>query len=251
MSYRKDSTAGAFIGDTRELLPHEIACRDEELAWLSRHEHGGWKLLNGRIVKSGVPTNLEGLYNGLTALPPQASAPSVAITATTTPGVALWTTTLYSPIPGNAVMAPAFFRVRAGGTVQTSTTAMTSTVLPGIGNVVSGAAPSTFKTLGPSGALTLATTALTCLWRFDGDLIIQENGPAGQAVFLGRMEYSTAAAPATNAQTAFGLCGGTQATALDFTGTTAGYPGGFLLSAWASAATVTYVPYIIGFEQIN
>ena len=60
--------------------------------------------------------------------------------------------------------------------------------------------PSTFKSLGPSGALTLATTALPCLWRFDGDLILQSKDTSATAAFLGRMEYSTAAAPATNAQ---------------------------------------------------
>lgn len=251
MSWRTDSTAGAFVWDTQELLPHEVACRDEELGWLIQNGRKDWKLVNGRIQRSGDPTMLQGLYAGLTALPPAASPPSVAVTATASPGVAIWTTTLYTPIPANAVMAPAIFEVMAAGTVQTSTTSMTTTILPGIGNVVEGAAPSTYKSLGPSGALTLAATALTCLWRFEGELIIQENGTAGTAVFIGQMTFTTAAAPATSAQVGQGMCGGTQATSLDFTGTTAGYPGGFLLAAWASASTVTYVPYIIGLSQIN
>ena len=251
MGWRQDSSAGAYIFDTEVPVGQELLARDEELAWLIRRGRQDWKLINGRIARKGDPVALQGLYGGLTALPPGAAAPTVAVTATTTPGVALWTTTLYTPIPANAVLSPCVFEVMACGTVATSTTSMTSTVLPGIGNVVEAAAPSTYKTLGPSGAATLATTALTCLWRFEGELLIQEVGTAGTAVFYGTLQYTTAAAPATSAQTATVICGGTQATALDFTGTTAGYPGGFLLASWASTSTVTWVPQIIALNQLN
>jgi hypothetical protein len=251
MSWRQDSSAGAYIYDTQVPVGQELLGRDEELTWLMRDQRKSWRLINGRIARSGDPIGLEGLYGGLTALPPQANAPTVAVTATATPGVALWTTTLYTPIPNNAVMAPSVFTVMASGTVQTSTTSMTTTVLPGVGNVVEAAAPSTFKTLGPSGVATLATTALTAIWYLQGTLLIQQVGTAGTAVFTGTMTYTTAAPPATNAQTAQVMCGGTQATAIDFTGTTAGYPGGFMFAAWASASTVTYVPQLIALGSWN
>ena len=246
-----DSRAGACIWDSEVPVGQELLARDEELAWLMRDQRRDWRLINGRISRSGDPVMSEGLYGGLTALPPAVAAPSVGVTTTSTPGTALWTTTLYTPIPANAVMAPSAYTVMAGGTVQTSTTSMTSTVLPGIGNVVEAAAPSTYKSLGPSGTLTLATTALTAIWLLQGTLVIQQTGTAGTAVFYGTLQFTTAAAPATQAQTATGMCGGTQATSLDFTGTTAGYPGGFMFASWASAATVTWVPQIIALGSWN
>jgi hypothetical protein len=247
-----DSRAGAHLWDSEVPVGQELLARDEELAWLMRDQTKSWKLINGRISHSGDPTMMaEGLYTGLTALPPAIAAPSVANTTTATPGWALWTTTLYTPIPANAIMAPSFFKVMAGGTLALSTTSMTATFLPFIGNVVAAAAPSTFKTLGPSGVATLATTAITTGWLFQGFLVVQQTGTAGTAMFYGTMHYTTSTLPATNAATQDIFMGGTQATALDFTGTTAGYPGGMGLASWGITGTETWVPQIIALASYN
>lgn len=241
MGWRMDKDGAALW---EPLSFDDLQGRDEELAWCNLNNRP-WKLVNGLIAASGDPTALQGGFSGLTAQPPAQAAPSVASVATSTPGVALWTTALYSPIPANVGQAPQAFHVRASGTVQTSTTSLTATMLPFIGTVVEAAAPSTFKTLGPSGALTLAATALTCLFELQLDVDTQLVGTAGTAVGYGKMHFTTAAAPATSAQTSQGMFGGTQATALDFTGTTAGFPGGIGMASWNSAGTVTWVPQII------
>lgn len=254
MSWRQDSTAGAYTWDTEPVYGDDLLCRNEELDWLIRHERKSWRLVNGRICDSGDPIMLEGLYGGLMAIPPAVAPPSVACTSTATPGVGLWTSGLYSPIPSNGIMFPSAYQLKAGGTMQTSTTTMTSTFLPTIAATTEGAAPGTgFKTLGPSGVATLATTALTAIFELDFDLILQAGGTAGTAVGTGKMHYSTSAAPATNAATTNILLGGTQATSVDFTGTTANLPGGLTISTWntGTAGTTTFVPSIIIFAAWN
>jgi hypothetical protein len=232
----------------------DLQCRDEELAWLMRDARKQWRLVNGRIARSGDPTALEGVYAGLAAYPPAAAAPTVANTTTATPGNAWWTTTLYSPILANATMAPAAFRIHASGTYQLSTTAMTMTVLPFIGSVVTGAAPSTFQTLGPSGAITVATTAITSDWKLDGDLTIRSTGTAGTAYFKGEIRFGLAAVPyAVSVGTPNSVAtpfGGTVAT-VDFTGTTAGFPGGFGMASWGTTGTETIIAQQIHFISLN
>lgn len=256
MSWRTDSTAGAYIWDTEPMSRDDLLCRNEELAWLKADGRSRWKLINGRIAESGDPTMMaEGLYGGVMALPPAAAAPSVACTATTSgTAVALWTSGLYSPIPSNGIMFPSAYKLMAVGTVQTSTTTMTSALVPGLSAATSGSVPSvTTKTLGASGSATLATTALTALFQMDFDLILQAGGTSGTAYGIGKCHYTTAAAPATSAQVSQVMLGGTQATAVDFTGTTANLPGGLYVATYntGTAGTTTFVPQLIVFESWN
>jgi hypothetical protein len=237
MGWRTDSTAGATIWDTEPLTTDELAVRDEELAWLVNQGRSEWKLVNGRLAKSGHPVANVGAYTSLGAFPPVQAQTSVAVT-TATPGTTLWTSTIWSPILGNAATAGSAYHIEASGTVQTSTSSLTLTLLPSIGTGTVNAAPTNDQTLGVSGAASLGST-LTSIWHLQGDLTIRTTGTSGTAWFMGIFHYGNTAAPVASGGTLDVIMGGTQAT-VDFTGATASVPGGFQLSGWG-AATVTVV----------
>ena len=246
MSWRMDSTVGAAIWDTEPMSGTDLLCRDEELEWLTRNGKKQWELINGRIARSGHPTAALGSYGGLMAYPPNAAQTSTAVT-TSSPGTTLWTVATFSPILANAVMAPSAYRIAANGTIQTSTTSQTCNWMPSIGTGAVDAAPTTYQTLGVSGATAIATTALTSTWDFEGDLTIRSVGTSGSAWFMGNMVIGLTATPITSSTVA--MMGGTAAT-VDFTGGTSNYPGGFQLAAWA-ASTVTFVVQSVHFTSWN
>jgi hypothetical protein len=245
MGWRRDSSAGGAIWDTEPLGRQDLLCRDEELRWLMQKGRQQWKLINGRIARSGDPVAGVGAYTTLGAYPPNANAPTVANTQTATPGLAWWTASLYTPLLANAVLAPSAWRIHASGTYQLSTTAMTMTLLPFIGTAATGAAPTTHQDLGVSGAVTVATTAITSDWKLDGDLTIRSTGTGGTAIFKGEMRFGLAAVPyAVSVGTPNNVAcpfGGTVAT-VDFTGATANYPGGWGLASWGTSGTETIIP---------
>lgn len=237
MSWKMDSTAGAAIWDTQPLAQDELAIRDEELAWLTNQGRSQWKLVNGRIAKSGDPVANVGAYTSLGAYPPVQAQTSVAVT-TSTPGTTLWTSTIWSPILGNAAIAGSAYHLAASGTVQSSTSGLTLTLLPSIGTGTVNAAPTNDQTLGVSGACTLGST-LTSVWYLQGDLTIRSTGTSGTAWFMGVFHYGNTVVPVASSATVNVILGGTAAT-VDFTGATTNVPGGFQLSGWG-AATVTVV----------
>lgn len=236
MSWRMDSSAGAAIWDTEPMSVQDLKCRDEELEWLIRDGRSSWQLINGRIAGSGHPTAALGSYGGLLAYPPVEAQTSTAVT-TASPGTTLWTVATYSPILANAIMAASAYRITASGTIQTSTTSQTCNWMPSIGTGSVNAAPTTNQTLGVTGAVAIATTALTSNFDFEFDFTVRKTGASGLVYGMGSIICGLNAAPVTTTVT--GLMGGTQAT-VDFTGATANYPGGFQLSSWA-ASTVTFV----------
>lgn len=248
MSWRQDSTAGAAIWDTEPMSGQDLLCRDEELRWLMNHGKKQWELINGRIARKGDPTAALGSYGGLMAYPPNAAQTSTAL-ATSTPGSTIWTVATYSPILANAVMAPSGYRITASGTIQTSTSGLTVTALPSIGSGSVNAAPTTYQTLGVSGASGTLGTSLTGGWNLMGELTIRSTGTAGTAWFSGQMTYTTTTLPAAASATGTLLLGGTVAT-VDFTGATANYPGGMQLSMFG-AATVTIVTNSVHFTSWN
>lgn len=237
MSWRTDSTAGAAIWDTEPMSTDDLALRDDEIAWLAQKGRHQWKLINGRLAKSGHPTANVGSYSSLGAYPPTQAQTSVAVT-TATPGTTLWTSTIWSPLLANAVIAGSAYHIAASGTVQSSTSALTLTLLPSIGTGTVNAAPTNHQDLGVSGAASLGTT-LTSIWYLTGDLTIRSVGTAGTAWFMGVFQYGNTAAPVASGASLDLPLGGTAAT-VDFTGATASVPGGFQLSGWG-AATVTVV----------
>lgn len=234
-----DSSAGAHIWDTEPMCSDDLALRNEEIEWLKQKGRHQWQLINGRLAKSGEPTNAFGAYSGLGANPVTQAQTSTAVT-TATPGTAIWTSTIFSPILANAVVAGSAYKIYSSGTIQTSTTSLTVTTLPVIGsvtvNVATGATP---VTLGVSAASGTLGSTLTSIWRLEGELTIRSVGTSGTAYFTGTYAYGTTATPVTAANTSTQLIGYTSAT-VDFTGATSNLPGGFGVGQWG-AATVTVV----------
>lgn len=248
-----DSATGGYIWDSEPLGPEDLLCRNEELVWRAKQDQRrSWKLINGRIADSGHPTALEGTYGGLQAYPPNAAQTSTALTTgTSTPGLGIWSSTIYSPLLANAVLAPSAYQISASGTIQVAATGATLTMLPSIGTTLVNAAPTVHQDLGVSGAGTLATSALTSIWRLEGELTIRSTGSSGTAWFMGTMFYGITAVPVTVANTNHLLLGGTAAT-VDFTGVTASYPGGLSFSVWnAASSTMTIVTNSVAFVSLN
>lgn len=234
-----DSTAGAAIWDTQEMTPCDLKLRNEEIEWLARKGRHEWKLINGRLARSGHPVANVGAYTSLGAYPPNAAQTSTAVT-TATPGTAIWTSTIFSPILNNAVTAGSAYHVWASGTIQSSTSGLTVTTIPVIGSVtVNNATGGTPVTLGVSGSCALGST-LTSIWSLRGDLTIRSVGASGTAYFIGNIWVGQTATPVSGgANVLTVIFGGTSAT-VDFTGATSNLPGGFGIGQWG-AATVTVV----------
>ena len=235
MGWKRDGRSGGSVYEYDLDGPQGLLARDEELAWLMAHGRRDWKLVNGRIAASRAPTALEGTYMGLQAYPP-GQTQAWTLTATSAPGISLWTTALYTPILANAVLAPSFYKIWAFGTITTTTTSITASFMPALGQGVFNVAPITnYKTFGTSGVATLDASAATSLWKLDGDLLVTSVGTAGACYFMGVIQFGTVATPAS-ATTSEILIGGTQATSVDFTGTTSGLPG-FVLGGMASTGS--------------
>lgn len=232
-----DSTAGARIWDTEPLASDELALRNEEIEWLAAQGRAQWKLVNGRLAASGHPTNNLGAYTSINAFPPVQAQTSTAVT-TATPGTCIWTSTIWTPLLANAVTAGSSYEVFASGTVQSSTSGLTLTILPSIGSGTVNAAPTNHQDLGVSGAASLGST-LTSIWNLRGCLTIRSVGTSGTAWFHGIFNYGNTAAPVASGASLSVPLGGTQAT-VDFTGATSNVPGGLNMSGWG-AATVTVV----------
>lgn len=210
--------------DVRTLLPHQLACRDEELAWLIRHHRARWGLVNGRIRGEGIPTALEGTYGGLNAYPPAQDLTAVTGGAA---NVAWWAASLYTPIPANSTMAPEAFRIAATGRV-TTTASQTITPNANLGTAIG-------TGLAAGAAITIATIT-NALWFCLGDITIRATGTAGVAIGAFKFTCGTAAG-ATNTTTTQLLGGTATQTAIDFTAAQ-----GLSFGATPSAAGVSVTP---------
>jgi hypothetical protein len=209
MSWRFDSTAGANIWETQPLSDDELKLRDEEIVWLKQQGRRDWKVINGRLQRSGEPTMLEGTYGGLVAYPPAQD-----LTAVTggTANVAWWTPALYTPLPANSVLSPEAYRIAATGRVTSSATTQTITPNANIGTAIG-------TGLGAGAAMSLgsATAVTNMLWFMLGDVTIRAAGSAGVAIGSFVLKITNAAGASTSIiQEIFG--GAAAQTAIDFTG---------------------------------
>lgn len=233
------------VGSEEPMLPHHLAIRDEELAWLMKNNRRhGWGVMDGKLTEkaggrqswarlmrslhaSGVPVAMpEGTYGGLLAYPP---AQNLAAVTGGTINVAWWNPAVYSPIPANAVLAPQAYRVAATGLVTSSGAGQTLTMNPAIGTAVAGQA------LGASTALALGSTITNAFWYMMGDITIRTSGSSGTAYGMFKYVFGTTAGATVTVSTA--LFGNTVATA-DFQSTAQG----ILIAATPSAAGVSVTP---------
>jgi hypothetical protein len=219
--------------DVRTLLPHQLACRDDELAWLIREHRTRWRLIGGQIHGQGIPTALEGTYMGLLAYPPAQD-----LTAVTggTANVAWWTAALYSPIPANSVMTPEAFRLASTGRV-TTTGAQTITPNANIGTAIG-------TGLAAGAAITISTIT-NALWFCLADLTMRAPGTAGVAIGGFKFTCGTAAG-ATNTTTTQLLGGTATQTGIDFTTAQ-----GLSFGATPSAAGVSVTPTQVHWMSAN
>jgi hypothetical protein len=236
MSWRLDSTAGAHVWDTQPLSDEEILGRDEELAWLRRHERQNWKLVNGRIAGQGDPTALEGTYGGVLAYPPAQNL--AAVTGGTT-NVAWWSAALYSPIPANSVLTPDCYRIIASGLITTSGAGQTIVPNANLGTAIGTA-------LGAGVATTLGGTITAAQWYLLGDITIRTAGTGGTAIAQFVLKVGQAAGPSMGANVINSLFGGTAQTAIDFTAAQ-----GITLGATPSAAGVSVTPTQVHWMSFN
>lgn len=240
MGWRRDSSSGLSIPDTEPMSRSDLLCRDEELDWLMAHQRRDWKLINGRIARSGDPVALQGTYTGVGAYPPAAALTAVTGAATI---LSWWTTSIYTPIPANGVLFPSGWRVQANGVITSSAVSQTITMTPAIGTGTIGAAPNAGSvSLGATGALSLgsATAITNMLWDLEGNITLRTGSTAGTAYGMFKMCITNVAGANATSANVLGpiIFGNTAATAIDFTGATANIPG-LNIAGTASAAGVT------------
>jgi hypothetical protein len=208
-----------------ELVKRDQRDRLDDIGQLMQVERPNWKRIDQELQRAGEPVALEGTYGGLNAYPP---AQDLAAVTGVTANTALWTTSLYSPIPANSVLTPEAFRMAATGRV---TTAAASTMTP---NANIGTAAGTGLAAGP--AVTLGTTITNALWFCICDITIRAPGTAGVAIGCFKMTIGTTAGSATATTTA--LFGGSATqTAIDFTAAQ-----GMTFSSAFSVTTVSVTP---------
>jgi hypothetical protein len=211
-----------------------VAERDEELAWTIQHGRR-WRVSNGELGGpspalladleelaqferpdwkkrlrdlEGEPVALEGTYGGLNAYPP---AQDLAAVTGGTANVAWWTSTLYTPIPANSVLAPEAFRIAGTGRITSSATTQTLTPNANIGTAIG-----TGLGAGASMSLGAAAAVTNMLWFLLGDITIRAPGTAGVAIGSFVLKITNAAGASTNIiQEIFG--GAATQTAIDFT----------------------------------
>jgi hypothetical protein len=227
-----DSTAGAHVWDTQPMTGDELAVRDEELAWLMRHERRNWRLINGRIAGKGDPVAAEGTYGALLAYPPAQSG--TAVTGGTA-NVAWWSAAVYSPIPANSVLAPQAYRVIATGTVTSSATAQTLTPSANVGTAVG-----TGLGTGPALSLGASSAQTGMLWYLIGDLTVRTAGSAGTVYGMFEIRITNAAGASSSIIQA--LYGNTVQSSIDFTAAT-GVTLGATPSATGVSVTMTQIHF--------
>jgi hypothetical protein len=174
MSWRRDSTAGAAIWDTEPMSAEDLACRDEEIRWLMRHERQQWGLVNGRLTEKGDPLAY-GAYAGPAAI---AAPGTLANVASISGEASLFTTSLYTPWLANSLVGPTPWQVYVSWQTTTSTSPASLTLNPRVGSVASGSSSTGGIALGADGAITL-TASITTDWILSGRLTVQSIGLPG------------------------------------------------------------------------
>jgi hypothetical protein len=213
MGWRVDSTSGETIWDTEPMTEVDLKLRDEELHWLIRNERRGWKLINGRIQGSGLPTANEGTYGGLMAYPMPASEAALTLSATEQGLIPAAHIPVYAPIPINGILAPQAYRYVLSGIFTSVATSGTLTITPRIGNA------NTSPSLGASAAQTLTASLTAGHFIAKADITIRSIGlPGANSTAIGTFTMMANSAVGGAATT---WLWGTGATAVSFDSTIA------------------------------
>lgn len=231
--WRMDSTAGASIWDTEPMSAADLACRDEEIEWMVRHERQRWGLINGRLAEKGDPVAY-GTYFGIAAIPPPGTLANVA---SLNGEASLWNTAFYTPWLQNTLVGPSAWQVYASWQTTTSTTPASLTINPRIGTFGAGASSTGGIALGADGAITL-TASITTDWILSGRMTVQSIGlPGTNSKAAG--SFSLNAKPATTGTGAATINDIFGFTVASFDATIAS---GFVLGMANTVTTITYAP---------
>jgi hypothetical protein len=223
MSWRSDSSAGAFVWDTQPLTSDDLKLRDEEIAWLVEHERRDWRLINGRIARSGDPIMGVGVYGAPAAYSLPGALAGVALSATESALVSNTNAPTYVPIPGNSIKAPAAWRFMIAARYTVTTTPGSMITSFRLGNANSS------PLLGTSAAVALTASLTNAFVRWRGDITIQSVGAPGansKALGMFNVDVNTAVGGAANSAL-WGTSAGT-AVAFDSTLASLGANGGAL-----------------------
>lgn len=196
MSWRMDKSGAAVF---EPLSPGDIACRDEEIAYL---DDGGkpWRLINGvldslsrdrpwkpwldEIAAAGAPTALAGGFAGVELTPQPMTLPTITMGATE---LALWSTSVNTPIASNP-QCPKAYMLRAWGYATTAATQGSILFNARLGQLV------TSPLLGASVTAIQTASQTTTNWNLFGDLLLRTGGGATTGNATAQFEYSQATA---------------------------------------------------------
>ena len=173
MSWRVDSNSGATIWDTEPMTRDDLKLRDEELDWLVRNKRP-WKLINGRIARSGDSTFMaEGTYGALAAYPLPVSEAALTLSATEQGLIPAAHIPIYTPLPINGMLAPQAYRFIATGIFTSVATSGNLTTSIRIGNA------NTSPLLRSSVATAMTASLTNGQWYLMGDITIRTIGLPG------------------------------------------------------------------------
>jgi len=228
--WRYDSSAGATIWDTEPMSKEDLACRDEELAWLIREQRRGWRLINGRIAGSGAPTAMaEGTYGSLDAYPLPASEAALTLSATEQGLIPAAHIPIYTPLPINGILSPQAYRYVLSGIGTTVATSGTLTMTPRIGNA------NTSPSLGASAAQTWTASLTNSQFHIVGDITVRSIGlPGANSTAIGTFR-AVVNSTVGGAVTSWLWGTGTTAVSFDSTIAAGANGGGFWLGVTFSA----------------
>jgi hypothetical protein len=228
VAWNLDNGASIWEADP-PMTQDQIALRDEELRFLINQGKKKWRLINGQIERSGVPTNAEGTYGGLMAYPMPASESALTLSATEQALIPAAHIPIYSPLPINGILAPQAYRYILSGIFTSVATSGTLTMTGRIGNA------NTSPSLGASAAQTLTASLTNGQFYIMADVTIRSIGLPGANSTAIATFHALANSAVGGATTSWLWGTGTTAVSFDSTITAGANGGGFWMGVTFSA----------------
>lgn len=195
-----------------------------------------WKQRERQLIQDGELVALEGPYAGLNAMPPAGSLAVTSINGT----AALWTSSLWTPLPGNGLLAPEAFRIALSANITTVATPGNIGFDPRIGAGSTAGSAVAGITLGSSNNVALTASITSSFYYIIGDITIRAIGaPGNTTTAIGLFHYvstqNTAAGVAGPAQAGHNILFGHTVASFD-----SSQGGGFSLGAVHTVTTITH-----------